>query len=158
MAPGGERLTRRAEENTLASVKWTFVGFALAVALAGCSSSPPIKNAAGDRIDGVSVVEAFPLSDKVYDMSFHGARLRRAVELMDKHGVFAAAGNHSAGTVMNKSTLTLTVKGADGSEKKVVAKNCGETHLCAFFEEASKEGIVEKLPAICRDPLPCTRE
>jgi hypothetical protein len=77
---------------------------------------------------------------------------------MDKHGVFSLSGRYEATGVLDKSTLTLTVKTVDGRSRAVVAKNCGEEHLCAFFADALKEGVIEKTPLICKDPAPCTKK
>ncbi|MDB4936489.1 MAG: hypothetical protein JWP87_3461, partial [Labilithrix sp.] len=66
------------------------VTFVLAtLACAACAPPPPIKTSSGEHIGGVSYEERFPLSNDSHDTSFHGDRLRRAVEMMDRAGVIA---------------------------------------------------------------------
>lgn len=123
-----------------------------------CDPPPPIKTSSGERIASVSFEETAPLTTDTRETTFRGDRLRRAVALMDKHGVFGIEGRYEATGVVDKSTLTMTIKGVDGRERVIVAKNCGQEQLCAFFADAVKEGVIEKLPPICRDPAPCTKK
>jgi hypothetical protein len=120
-----------------------------------CEPPRPVKTASGDSVQEISYEETFPLSTDRHEVTFHGDRLRRAVELLDKHGVMGLSGDFKATGVLDKSTLTLVVLGADRKERKVVAKNCAETHVCAFFAEAVTSGLVDKTPVVCRDPVPC---
>ena len=121
-----------------------------------CEPVPPVKTASGERIGGVSYEEKFPLSNDANEVTFQGARLRRAVELLDKHSVFALSGDFQASGVLDKSTLVLVIRNAENRERKVVVKNCAEPHLCAFFADAIQRGLVEKLPVICREAIACT--
>jgi hypothetical protein len=132
-----------------------WLALALVAALGACDEGPPIKTASGERIGGVSYEERFPLSNDVHSVSFHGDRLRRAVELMDKDGVTGLTGEVASTGVLDKSSLTIVVTGTDGRERKLVVKNCAEPHVCAFFAEAVKSGIAEKLPVVCREPVAC---
>lgn len=136
----------------------TVVVLVLFAVLAACDPGPPIRAASGEHIGGISYEERFPLSNDVHNASFHGDRLRRAVELMDKNGVMPLTGEVAATGVLDKSSLTIVVTGTDGRERKLVVKNCAEPHVCAFFAEALKNGIVEKLPVVCREPVACTKK
>jgi len=106
----------------------------------------------------VSFEERFPLSTDANEVTFHGDRLKRAVEMLDKAGAIALSGDYAATGVLDKSTLVLTVRNADQKERKLTLKNCAEPHVCAFFTEAVKNGVVEKLPVVCRDPVPCAKK
>lgn len=128
---------------------------ALVLALAACDPPPPVKTASGERIGAVSYEEKFPLSNDGHEVTFHGDRLRRAVELLDKHGVLALSGEVQASGVLDKSTLVLVVRTSDDKERKLVVKNCAEPHVCAFFAEALKSGVVEKIPVVCREAVAC---
>lgn len=126
----------------------------LASAALACEPAAPIKTASGDRIGSVSYEERFPLSNDGHETTLHGDRLRRAVEMMDRSGVMAMSGNYEAPGVLDKSTLVVTVTTIDNKERKLTLKNCAEPHVCAFFTEAVKSGIVEKMPVVCRDTTP----
>lgn len=130
------------------------------VALA-CESGPPVKTASGQRVAGVTIEERFPLSDNVYEMAFRGERLRKAVELMDKHGVFALSGSYEASGALDTSTVTITIvsgeeKDKGDKERRIVVKNCAETKFCAFAEEAKTTGIIDKQPKVCRTAQACS--
>jgi hypothetical protein len=77
--------------------------------------------------------------------------------MMDKNGVMALQGEYAASGVLDKSTLVVTITTAGSRERKLVVKNCAETHVCAFFAEAVKSGVAEKTPVVCRDAVPCTK-
>jgi hypothetical protein len=130
-------------------------GFAFLLVCEACEPSVPIKTASGERIDGVSYEERFPLSNDAHDATFHGDRLRRAVEMMDRAGVIGMSGSYGSTAVLDKSTLTITVTTSDKRERKIVVKNCAEPHVCAFFTDAMKNGVVEKMPVVCRDAVAC---
>ncbi len=123
-----------------------------------CEPAPPIKTASGERLGGVSYEERFPLSNDGHATTFHSDRLRRAVEMMDRAGVISMTGNYEATGVVDKSTLVLTVTTSDNRERTLTVKNCAEPHLCAFFAEAVKSGVVERLPVVCRDGLACVKK
>ena len=123
-----------------------------------CEPAAPIKTASGERIGGVSFEERFPLSNDGHETTLRGDKLRKAVEQMDRAGVIAMTGNYEAKGVLDKSTLVLTVTTDDKRERVLVVKNCAEPHLCAFFAEAVKSGIVERLPVVCRDGLACVKK
>lgn len=106
-------------------------------------------------VGSVSYEERFPLSNDAHDVTLHGDRLRRAVELMDKSGVMALEGDFAATGVLDKSTLAIVITTTDGRARKIVVKNCAEPHVCAFFAEAVKRGIAEKTPVVCREPVAC---
>ena len=133
--------------------------FALfAFASLACEPAPPVKTASGERIASVSYEERFPLSNDAHETTLHSDRLRRAVEMMDRAGVTAMTGNYEATGVLDKSTLVLTVTTIDRRERKLVVKNCAEPHVCAFFAEAVKSGVAERLPVVCRDALACVKK
>jgi hypothetical protein len=99
--------------------RWSFVrslaaSLAIAIVASGstgaCDSGPPVTSASGMRIGSVSYEERFPLSNDVHDVTLHGDRLRRAVEMMDKTGVMALEGDFAATGVLDKSTLVVIVK------------------------------------------------
>lgn len=123
-----------------------------------CEPSAPIKTSSGERIGAVSYEERFPLSNDGHETTFHGDRLRRAVEMMDRAGVISMTGNYEATGVVDRSTLVLTVTTIDNKERKLVVKNCAEPHLCAFFAEAVKSGVADKTPIVCRDALACVKK
>lgn len=125
--------------------------------LAACESSPPIKSASGELIDGISFEETFPLSNDVKDTTLRGERLRTAVAMMDKHGVLALKGEYRASGVLEKGTLTIVVKPVAGAERRVVFKSCGQENVCSFFAEATGQGIVEHMPVLCRNPVACDK-
>jgi len=127
------------------------------VALA-CEPAAPIKTSSGERIGGFSYEERFPLSNDGHEKTLHGDHLRRAVEMMDRAGVIAMTGNYEATGVLDKSTLVLTVTTFDNRERKLVVKNCAEPHVCAFFAEAVKSGVVERTPVVCRDAVACVKK
>jgi hypothetical protein len=127
---------------------------ALAAFTLACEPAAPIKTASGERIGGVSFEERFPLSNDGHETTLHSDRLRRAVEMMDRAGVIAMSGNYEAPGVLDKSTLVLTVTTFDNRERKLTLKNCAEPHVCAFFTEAVKSGVAEKMPVVCRDATP----
>ncbi len=122
-----------------------------------CDPPPPIKSSSGELIDGVSFEESFPLSNDVKDVSLHGDRLRSAVALMDKHGVLGLKGDYRASGVLDKSTLTIVIKPVAGAERRVSFRSCSYDAVCAFFDEASAQGIVEHKPLVCRNSTPCEK-
>lgn len=133
-----------------------FVAFAaIGSASVACEPPPPVKSASGERVSEVSYEERFPLSNDGHEVTFHGDRLRRAVELLDKHGAMGLSGDFAATGVLDKSTLVFVVRSADNKERKVVVKNCAEAHLCTFFADAVKSGLVEKTPVVCREAVAC---
>jgi hypothetical protein len=127
----------------------------VAAASAACDPPPPVKSASGERIAGVSYEEKFPLSNDGHEVVFHGDRLRRAVELLDKHGAMGLTGDFQAAGVLDKSTLVLVVRDTGGKERKLVMKNCAEPHVCAFFADAVASGLADKPPVVCRDAVAC---
>lgn len=129
----------------------------LAIVAVACDPPPPVKSASGELIDGVSFEESFPLSNEVKDASLRGERLRSGVALMDKHGIFALKGDYRATGVLDKSTLTIIVKPVAGQERRATFRSCATDELCAFFEEATAQGVVERKPLVCRSPIPCEK-
>lgn len=127
------------------------------VALA-CEPAAPIKTASGERIGGVSYEERFPLSNDGHETTLRGDKLRKAVAMMDRAGVIAMTGSYEATGVLDKSTLVVTVTTFDNRERKLVVKNCAEPHVCAFFTEAVKSGIADRMPVVCRDALACVKK
>lgn len=131
---------------------------AIALGVMACGPVTTIKTSSGDQIGHASFEERFPLSSEAHEVTFHGDDLRRAIALMDRHGVLALSGTYEASGVLDKSTLVLSVRTTDDRERKVVVKNCAEPHVCAFFTEAVTSGVVKKTPVICRDVVACTKK
>lgn len=129
----------------------------MAVVLAGCESGPPIKTASGELIDKIGLEETFPLSSDVKESTLGGERLRSAVALMDKHRIFDLKGEYKASGVLDKGTLTIVVKPVAGAERRTTFKSCGHESVCAFFAEASANGVVDHTPVLCRNPVPCDK-
>jgi hypothetical protein len=127
----------------------------LSIPAAACDPPPPIKTSSGMRIASVEYKEAFARSDDVHQTTFHGDRLRRAVELMDKNGVFALSGTYEAKGVLDSSTLTIVVRSTDEKETRIVVRNCAEPHVCAFMSAAAGEGVVERMPLACKSTNAC---
>lgn len=127
-------------------------------AVVACDSGPPIKSASGELIDSIKFEETFPLSNDVKDSSAGGGeRLRNAVVLMDKHRLFDLRGDYKASGVLDKGTLAIVVKPVAGAERRTTFKSCGHESVCAFFTEASANGIVDHTPVLCRNPVPCDK-
>lgn len=125
--------------------------------VAGCDSGPPIKTASGELIDTIKFEESFPLSNDVKDSSLGGERLRNAVALMDKHHLFDLRGEYKASGVLDKGTLAIIVKPVAGAERRTTFKSCGHESVCAFFNEASANNVVDHTPVLCRNPVPCDK-
>lgn len=134
-----------------------FLAIPIGVAGVGCESAPPIKTSSGELIDGITFEETFPLSTEVKDATLHGERLRTGVALMDRHGVFALKGEYRASGVLDKSTLTIVIKPVVGAERRVSFRSCSVENVCAFFGEATAQGVVEHLPIVCRNAVPCEK-
>jgi hypothetical protein len=131
------------------------IGFAL-FACEACGDGPPIRTASGEHVTGVSYEERFPLSSDTHETTFHGDRLRRAVEMMDRTGMIAMSGTYQAIGALDKSMLIVTIT-AENTQRKLVIKNCAEPTVCGFFANAVKSELVDKAPVVCRDAIPCTR-
>jgi hypothetical protein len=131
------------------------VAVALSFIFFACSSGPPIKTTSGEVIEGVTYEERFPLSTDVHEVTFRGDRLRTAVALMDQAQVIGMTGDFQAPAGVDKSTLVVTIHGAENRVRQIFVKNCAEEHVCAFFAAAVKSDIVEKAPAVCRDGVRC---
>ncbi len=131
----------------------------LVFALIACAPTKPIRTASGEMIDGVSIEERFPLSPDAHEVSFHGDKLRKAVELLDQHGVIALTGSYEpAKNVLDKGTVTVVFHSPDNRQRTIVVKNCAEPHVCAFFADALKSGITERAPVVCRDAVACIKK
>ncbi|MDB4944283.1 MAG: hypothetical protein JWP97_3817 [Labilithrix sp.] len=131
-------------------------GLTAVLASAACDSGPPVRSASGEIVESVTFEERFALTnDAASEVRFGGERLRKAMPLLEKTGVSALSGSFSAGHVLDKSTMTITFEGAQKKTRTVTVKNCAEPHVCAFFEQARKEGFVDKLPAVCRGTTAC---
>lgn len=126
-----------------------------AVLTVACDPPPPVKTSSGEIIKSVAFEESFPLSSDVKEVTLRGDRLRSAVALMDKHGVFDVKGEHRATGVLDKSTLTIVITSASGAERRASFRSCANDAVCAFFTEAAAQGIVEHKPLVCRDSTPC---
>jgi hypothetical protein len=129
----------------------------IAAIASACDSGPPIKTAGGELIDGIKFEETFPLSNDVKESSLSGERLRNAVALMDKHRIFDLKGEHKATGVLDKGTLVIVIKPVAGAERRTTFKSCGHEGVCAFFSEASANGVVDHTPVLCRNPVPCDK-
>jgi hypothetical protein len=126
--------------------------FALAL---GCDT--PVKTASGEHIDTVTIEERFATSDKVKETSLRGARLRAAVDLMDKHGVTGLKGTFESKAVMNTGTVTLIVKPSSGAERRTVVSSCVQENVCPFLEAAKASGLIEHTPVACKTEAPCAK-
>ena len=74
---------------------------------------------------------------------------------MDRAGVIGMEGSYTSTGGQDKSTLVLTVRGADQRNRTVIVKGCAEPHVCAFFAAAVKADLVDKAPAACTDGIRC---
>jgi hypothetical protein len=128
---------------------------AAALAIAACEKAPPVKSSSGEQIERISFEESFPLSNDVKESSLRGERLRDGVVLMDKHGVLGLTGERRTSGVLDKSTLTIIVQPTGGGERRLSLRSCSVASVCAFFEEASAQGLVEHKPLVCRNAQPC---
>lgn len=138
-------------------MKLATAGIVLALAAFACDPPPPIKSSSGELIDGIAFQETFALSSEVAESTLHGDRLRNAVALMDKHGVLAMKGVYKAQGVVDKSTLTIVVRPVVGTERRLELRSCAEANVCAFFEDAAANGVVEHKPLVCRNATPCDK-
>src|SRR5205823_13682781 len=77
------------------------------VAWTACEPPAPVKNAKGERITSVELREEFATSEDPREVTFHGDAMRKAVELMDKRGVFDLSGTYAAKDTMHQATLVL---------------------------------------------------
>ena len=141
----------------IARMKRVALGMLVSTVAIACESSPPIKSASGELIDKIVLEETFPLSNDVKDSSLSGERLRNAVALMDKHHIFDLRGEYKASGVLEKGTLTIVVRPVAGAERRTTFKSCGHESLCAFFAEASAQGVVDHTPVLCRNPVACDK-
>lgn len=116
----------------------------------GCDPSPPIRNANAQYLKSIEYQETFARSDNTTNVTFRGDRLKKAVELMDKHEVFKLYGKHEAKGVLDSATLTIIVHDDDKREFVIAVKNCAQTKVCAFMKEATDIGLVERLPLVCK--------
>ena len=121
--------------------------FALAF---GCDPSPPIRTSTAQYIKTIEYQESFARSDNTTSVTFRGERLKKAVELMDKHEVFRLYGTHEAKGVLDSGTLTIVVRDDDKRDFVITVKNCAQTKVCAFMKEANDIGLVERLPLVCK--------
>ena len=120
-----------------------------------CSSGPPIRTASGELIEGVSYEERTPLSTEVREVAFRGDRLRSAVALLDRAGAIGMSGSYQATSVVDKSTLVLTIHAGEQRVRKILVKNCVEPHVCAFFAAAVQGELVDTVPIVCREGPLC---
>ncbi|HEY8080300.1 MAG TPA: hypothetical protein VIF62_39490 [Labilithrix sp.] len=121
-----------------------------------CDPPPPVKNAHGERIDKVELREEFATSDDPREVSWSGDALRKAVELMDKRGVFDMSGSYAAKETMHQATLVLVAKTTDGKERRIEVKDCAEPKVCGFLADMEAAGKFERRPVVCRSTNSCT--
>lgn len=133
------------------------LGILVPLAIAACDSSPPVKTAAGVRLDYVRVEERFQLNPEGKSKEWTGDDLRKAVPLLDKNGIFDLLGHtYEAKDVVESATLILTVKPLDQTERTITVKNCAQEKICAFFTEAHAQGLVPRKPVVCgASSAPC---
>jgi hypothetical protein len=127
--------------------------------LAAACSSKPVMDARGEPVTEIRFEERFALDAEGKSKSFRGDELKQTVELLDKNGVLALDGTFAATGVVDQSQVDVVVvtgaNGGRGEGRRIVVKNCAEPHLCAFFADAKKSGLVEHIPGVCRDTTPC---
>jgi hypothetical protein len=129
--------------------------FALLLVLAACDAKPPPKTASGVRLDYVAFQETFALSQDAKTKRLEGDDLRRAIPLLDKHGVFDLAGrSFAAKDVVEQSTLVVEVKPVDQPARQIVVKSCAEEKICAFFADAAGQGLGLRRPVVCGSSSP----
>jgi hypothetical protein len=124
----------------------------------GCDSGPPVKTSTGEAIEFIAIHEQFALSTDVKGDRLHGERLRKALEIMERTGAFAVEGDYAARGVVDKTSLTVTVRSAGGRERSMVMKNCAEPKMCAFLSEAHKAHVIDREPAACKSDKPCEKK
>ncbi len=130
---------------------------AICMFLLACDPPPPVKNAKGERIDKIELREDFATSEDPREISFNGDALRKAVELMDKRGVFDMSGSYAAKDTMHQATLVLVVKSTDGKERRIEVKDCAEPKICGFLADLESAGKFERRPVVCRSSNSCSR-
>ena len=128
---------------------------AVASVLVACSSAPA-KSASGELIESVTYEERFPLTTDVKELTLKGERLSKALPLMDQAQITGLSGTFVAAEAgVDKSTLVVNVHGQEGRTRTIVMKNCAEPRVCAFFANAFKSEVVERVPVVCRDGARC---
>ena len=131
--------------------------YTLSLTVFACDPPPPVKNAKGETIASVELREDFATNDDPREVTFHGETLKKAVELMDKRGVFDLSGDYAAKPTMHQATLTLLVKAEGGKERRVVVKDCAEPTICGFLADLESAGKFERRPVVCRSSNACLR-
>lgn len=117
-----------------------------------------MTTSSGEHIDRITIEERFARSDEVKKTTLRGDRLRAAVDLMDKHGVMNLKGDYEAeGVALASGTVTLIVEPASGEERRIVVESCVQENVCAFFDDAVADGLVERKPVACKSEVPCAR-
>ena len=130
--------------------------FVLSILLFACGA--PARLASGEVLDSVAWQEHFARTMDVRDTSLTGKDLVKAIPLLDQSQVAQLSGEFVAAGQVDEASVVFTLRVHDRPERTIVMKNCAEKRVCAFLTAASKDGLVEKLPALCRRAGPCTGE
>jgi hypothetical protein len=131
--------------------------YMLPLVILACEGPPPVKNAHGERIKSVEILEEFASNTDPREASFRGESLQHAVAAMDKRGVWEVSGTFEAKGVIHESTFTLVVRTIDDKERRIVMKDCAEPHVCGFLDDLAAKGRFERKPVACRSSNACAR-
>lgn len=129
----------------------------LALLFLGCDG-PSARTASGEALDFVAWQERFARTNEARETRLTGKGLEKAVPLLDQNQVTSLHGEYAAFGKVDEASLVFTVQVHDKPERIVIMKNCAETHVCAFLKAAVRDGVVEKLPGLCKSAGPCSGE
>ena len=128
-----------------------------AVFILGCSDAPPVKTAAGERLERLTIEERFATSDEVKETNLRGERLRTAVDLMDEHGVSGLTGTFESKAVVHTGSVTLIIKPTEGAERRIAVQSCAHENVCPFLDAALAKGLLEHKPLACKSGARCEK-
>jgi hypothetical protein len=123
--------------------------------MTACGSPPPVQSSSGEAIEAIEIEERFALSSDARSSSLRGEKLKKALVILERHGLFAQGATFEDRSVVDSTTLTLVVRPQGAPERRIVVRNCAEPRVCAFFRDAAESAIVERAPAVCRAKNAC---
>ena len=116
-----------------------------------------MTTASGERIERLTIEERFATSDEVKETNLRSERLRTAVALMDEHGVTGLNGTFDSKAVVNTGSVTLIIKPAEGTERRIVVQSCVQKNVCPFLDAALSKGLIERRPLACKSDASCEK-